>query len=107
MLEFIGGAPRAPRRGLRLRQAPAQMRGIGGGFSALIVGARGPDAYSQGMAGMGGVVEDLVNKSTGGALAGVQVQLGQVEFALKISTAAAIGGALVAVIAAVISTRRR
>jgi hypothetical protein len=88
-----------------------QAIGAMGDVGAIIVGGRGSNLYAQGMRGMGGglagPVEDLVNRSTGGALSNVQTQLSQVELALKISTAAAVGGALVAVIAAVLSTRRR
>lgn len=108
-------------RRIRFKHPPTrlrQMQGLGGDrqWKAIIEGARpGQNLYQLGMAGMegsrrqqlGGVVEDLVNQSTGGALANVQTQLGQVAFALKLSTAAAIGGALVTVVALILGSRRK
>jgi hypothetical protein len=109
-----------PGRRIRFKHPPTRLRpqiaGLGGDrqWKAIIEGARpGPNLYQLGMAGMenrrqlGGVVEDLVNQSTGGALASVQTQLGQVAFALKLSTAAAIGGALVTVVALILGSRRK
>jgi hypothetical protein len=93
------------------------MRGLGdiGSVGALLVGARplGPgELYRQGMADLGVVSRrqmgaiDL-DQITGGALTKIQGQLDQVALALKISTAAAIGSAVIAMVASALSYRRR
>ena len=101
------------------RRVPAaQMRGMGdiGAVGALLVGARplgSPgELYRQGMAdlevvqrGQLGAID--LDQLTGGALTKIQGQLDQVAFALKVSTAAAIGSAVIAMVASALSYRRK
>jgi hypothetical protein len=83
------------------------MRGMGD-LSALVIGAeRGlppGELWRRGMAGMGDEGGGFLNTLTGGAVADISAKLTRVEFALKLSTAAAVASALLSFW---LSTRRR
>lgn len=83
------------------------MRGMGD-LSALVIGAeRGlppGELWRRGMAGMGDDSGGWLNSLAGGAIADISAKLAKVEFALKLSTAAAVASALLSFW---LSTRRR
>ena len=95
------------RRRIRLRPHPSTMAGMGQ-VAALIVGAD-PRPRGQGMASleesprnMGALVDQLAGTTLGNVLE----KLDQVSLALKISTVAAVAGAVVALIGAVLRGRK-
>lgn len=96
------------RRRRPLHKRPGQMRGMGD-LSALVIGAEKGlppgELWRRGMAGMGDDTGGgFLNTLTGGAVADISAKLAKVEFALKLSTAAAVASALLSFW---LSTRRR
>jgi hypothetical protein len=100
------------RKRIRLRRRPPA-RGMGGlgDVSALVIstpaGMPAGEIYREGMAGMGSVgsaLARITSTLTSGATDNIQSQLARVELALRVSTVAAVGGALLSLWAA---TRRR
>lgn len=91
-----------PRRAVRKRPAWAGMRGVPALVVGTPAGARAGDLWAQGMAGMGrgGMGASVADSLTGGAFSCLLVKLSTVELALKISTAAAVGGAALSLILA-------
>jgi hypothetical protein len=92
---LIGG--HRPRR--RRRPGPGASSAGMQGVAALVIGtprrATPEQLWRQGMAGMGETRgRSLLDRITGGGVTNIQEQLGRVELALKVSTAAAVVGML-------------